>query len=191
MSKGYRKIFWGTILVSFLSPGGSISLVLVLIGWTILKAGLGELEEQAQAGDFKRLGKIAVLAAALSLAGGLLYEMLLMRFPPIVFYPIMVLAVELILFHGMFTESIRYFSERGDGVTAGKYREKDRNFMVLVGIAVLFLSVFYTFNTFVTGLIGISFSLISKIYLLGSIHALKIECDQEETGEEEQSSPAQ
>ncbi|NCC80130.1 MAG: hypothetical protein EOM07_11080, partial [Clostridia bacterium] len=64
MSQGYRKIFWGTILVSFLSPGGSISLVFVLIGWTILTSGIGALAERSASGSFKRLEKVAIAAAA-------------------------------------------------------------------------------------------------------------------------------
>ena len=101
MSQGYRKIFWGTILTSFLSPGGSISLIFVLVGWTMLASGIGTLTESSASGSFKRLEKVAIAAAAVSLFGGALYELLLMRFPPIVYYPIVVMTVELILFHGI------------------------------------------------------------------------------------------
>lgn len=186
MSQGYRKIFWGTILVSFLSPGGSISLVFVLIGWTILISGIGALAESSASGSFKRLEKIAVAAAAVSLFAGVLYELLLMRFPPIVYYPIVVMTVELILFHGIFAASYEYFSGIEDGGTARMAEEKDRNYMVLVGIALVVLSVFYTFNHSVTGVLGFFASLISKIYLLGGMHELKKACEEEKSIEEEQ-----
>jgi hypothetical protein len=187
MTKGFRKIFWGTLLVSFLSTGGGISLIFVLIGWGILISGLGEIGENPLFGGFKRLEKIAIVTAAVSLGGVVLYDTLLTRFPPITYYPVLVMTAELILFHGIFAESVHYFNGMDDVETANKYTEKDRNFMVLVGIALVFLSVFYTFNEFVTGFIGISATIISKIYLLSSLHSLSRETHDKEIREEEQS----
>ena len=186
MSQGYRKIFWGTILASFLSPGGSISLVFVLIGWAMLISGIGALAEHSASGSFKRLDKIAFAAAAVSLVGGVLYELLLMSFPPIIYYPIVVMTVELILFHGIFAASYAHFSGIEDAGTARMIQEKDRSYMVLMGTTLVVLSVFYTFNHSVTGILGFFASLISKIYLLGGMHALKKACEEEKSIEEEQ-----
>ncbi|TCK92574.1 hypothetical protein EDC19_1723 [Natranaerovirga hydrolytica] len=177
MTVGYKRIFWGIFILTFRITIGIVTILPAFIGWIIVLTGLSQLEEKSTVGDFSPL-KIGVMVLIVtSIVGGLLELSEVGSFLPMLFYPLAVIAIEFVVFHKIIEASVHNFNEMGCQERVEKYTSKDRTYIILMGITMVLVGIFFTFKHQSTGTIGSLMFLISRIYLLTVINALSKEDD--------------
>ncbi len=178
MTLGYKKIFWGVFIATFNIKFGIITILPAFVGWIVVLTSLSEFDENDYGGDFSRLRTSAMMLVAASLGGGiwsLLANNNAGTFLPLMYYPLFLLALELILFHKILEESVHCFNSMDQQDIVDKYTGKDRIYIILTGISMALLAISYTINHELTGFLGAALAIISRVYLLSVINALSKE----------------
>ncbi len=175
MTEGYKKMFWGAILVSFAGLGGLITLLMTLAGWVIIVAGLGNNDKKSLFGDFSKLRLLTIRLAGVSVTGGVLYlldQSEMISFVQLRYYPLIHIIIELIVFHKILEETVINFEWMDRIDVARKYSSRDRSFTLLMGITIAILLLFYISNQPLIRAAGIAAFAASKIYFLWIIYSL-------------------
>lgn len=177
MTEGYKRIFWGILIATFNMKIGIITILPAFVGWIVVMVGLSELKENAHKGDFSKPWISAMVLVATSLGGGLslLGGSNTGSFLPLLFYPVFLIAIELIVFHKVLEVSVHNFNTMDRQESVKKYIGKDRIYIILTGISMILLVISLTINHEGAGVIGTVMAMISRIYLLTVINSLSKE----------------
>ncbi len=178
MGEGYNKIFWGLFITTFKLTIGMLTILPAFIGWILILSGISELKEESFSGDLSKPRIIALILIFTSLLGGLLPfvgGVYLDRVLNFTFYPLITLVLEFVLFQLILEESVENFRslQREDSVDF--YIKKDRTYILLMGIAMVLLTISLITNYYVASLSGIGMVLLTTIYLLTVIYSLSKE----------------
>ena len=175
MAEGYKKIFWGIVISTFHVTIGMLTILPPFIGWIVVLTGISELEQQKSDEIFSSSKKGTLVLIILSLASviiSFLGNRTMESFIPIMFFPLIAEAIELVVFHKILEASVYHFSERNQQETASIYISKDKTYIVLMAIAFLLIAIAVTFNLATMNMIGALAAIISRIYLLTIMSAL-------------------
>ncbi|TCT14521.1 hypothetical protein EDC18_1052 [Natranaerovirga pectinivora] len=178
MTVGYKRIFWGIFIATFNITIGILTILPAFVGWIVVLTGISELEEKTSGGDFSRPKISAMILVVASLGGGILSLLgsgNVESFLPMLFYPLFVIAIELVVFHKILEGSVHNFNAMDQQEIANKYTGKDRTYIILTGITMVLLSISLTINHQGTGFIGVVMAMISRIYLLTAMNSLSKE----------------
>lgn len=182
MAEGYKKMFWGAILISFTVAGGLMTLLIALTGWIIIVYGLDDNDKKSLFGDFTKLRLLTIRLAAVSVLGGALYlldDRQIISFAQLCYYPLCHIVIELIIFDKVLDETVLNFDWMDRMDSARKYSLMKRRFVCLMGITIAVLSLYYIFNLTLLSYLALASSAASKLYLLWIIYSLSHE-DHEE-----------
>jgi hypothetical protein len=178
MLRDYKKIFWGIFIATFNVTIGEIRILPAFVGWIIVAIAISNLEARSNQGYFEksRLTGIALVIVTLvgslfSFFGGTQFEGWL----PLVFYPVLVSVIELVVFHGVLEATIHHLDALNHKEIAEKYAEKDRIYIILMGITMSVVTLSLVMNHEMMGAIGVIAFIISRIYLLVVMNALSKE----------------
>jgi hypothetical protein len=175
MAEGYKKIFWGIVIATFNITLGVIKVLPTFIGWIVVLTGLLELEKNNSGEAFSSSKKATKILAAMSF-GGMFLSFLgngnVESFLPLMFYPLFVVVIELVVFHKILAASVHHFSELNQHKTASIYISKDRMYLIIMGISLVFLVISLTFNQATMGIVGAILAILSRVYLLTIMSAL-------------------
>jgi len=178
MAEGYKKIFWGILISTFHVTIGMLTILPPFIGWIVVLTGISVLEEQKSDEMFSSPKKGMLVLIILSL-GGIFLSFLgnhnMENYIPIMFLPLIAEAVELIVFHKILEASVHYFIERDQHETANIYISKDKTYIIIMAITFLLTVISITFNLTTMNMIGAVAFIISRIYLLTAMSALRKE----------------
>lgn len=177
MVVGYKRIFWGIFIATFSITIGKVTIVPSFIGWIVVLAGLLVLEDHFHKASLfvPRISTIILIVASI---GEWLFPLLINNvagFFPLLLYQLVVIIIELVVFHKIITASYDNLNATGQLEAADKYINKDRTYMMLMGISLLLLVISFTLNHYVTGFMGIIMVIISRIYLLTVINSISNE----------------
>lgn len=178
MTLGYKKIFLGVFIATFNIKFGIITILPAFVGWIVVLTSFSEFEKTDYGRNFSRLRINAMMLVAASLGGGiwsLIANNNAGTFLPLMYYPLFLLALELMLFHKILEESVHCFNAMNQQDIADKYTGKDRIYIILTGISMALLAITYTINHELTGLLGAILVIISRGYLLSVMNALSKE----------------
>lgn len=183
MAVGYKKIFWGIFIATFNIKIGMLTILPAFVGWLVVVTGLSELERSTQSGAFLSPKKGAIALVSVSF-GGLLLLLVghdIESFLPLLFYPLFLIVIEFVVFHKILEGSVHNFEIMLQQEAAERYINKDRTYIILMGITMVLLSISLTFNHGAAGSIAAVMAIISRLYLLVAINALKQEAYRMET----------
>lgn len=177
MSIAYKRMFWGIIIATFRITVGKITILPSFIAWILVLTGISLLGEYFPKGVLYKLRISAVILIVASF-GELIFPFLSVSFESVFLtslHVLLVIAIEFVVIHNILRISISNFLEMGDLETFNKYIDKDRTYMILMGIAMVFLALSFTFNHNIIGFIGIAMFFITRIYVLTVIWSLSKE----------------
>lgn len=183
MEKGYRKIFWGIVIASFNLKLGFITIFPAFIGWLLVLSGISNLEEHT---PFKRFYKPKISAQILmgaSAVGSLMIftDINTQNTLLLIFYPVLVILIELIMFHHIFEASIYELQGINQIESAKYYIRVDRNYMIYMGIMLVLTMISNGFNHEIIGFLAGVFIIIIRISLLASMSNLRKTYDELES----------
>ena len=181
MDRGYQKIFWGLLLVTFHLNLGAIQLLPPFIGWLILISGIRELshrfENSSIATDsFHRGGTIAkalVVLTLLSTIASIAIGRDISESPVFMYYPMLIITLEIIVFFHVLEGTHQIFSTLGFEERALEASKKLRTYLVFALTSAILLIFALFFNHSPTMIIGLMTAIIAVIYLLVYLNQLK------------------
>ncbi len=177
MAVGYKKIFWGIFIATFNITIGMLPILPAFVGWLVVVTGLSELERSTQSGAFLSPKKGAIALVSVSLGGLLLFLVGYDSgsFLPLLFYPLFLIIIEFVVFHKILEGAVRNFKIMYHLEAVERYTNKDRTYIMLMGITMVLLAISLTFNHEATGSIAAVMAIISRLYLMITVNALKKE----------------
>ncbi|SEN49876.1 hypothetical protein SAMN04488134_101225 [Amphibacillus marinus] len=169
--QSYRRIFWSFIFATFNLHIGALTIIPPFIGWIVVYSGLLTLGIKAREQALARQRITCVCLIVLSALNGFLmlinasglFRMLL---------PILVMVGELVFFHFLFSAIVEHFKTIEYFELATIYAKKDRTYLVLKGLATLFMTVSLSLNHQLLGLGGAILTLIALIHVLTALYWL-------------------
>lgn len=180
MIAGYKLLFWGIILASISLSVGSIMIIPTFIGFIIAHFGLQDLEATDQTGDYSipktGMGLLIVLTFIKS-AMGLIFGIDFGEVPGLIFFPAILIVIELITFHKILESAIEYFDTTKMQYKAPLIVRKDRVYIIMMGIALVVLIISSALNMELTIILGTIIGLLARIYFLTILHMLKNEVE--------------
>ncbi len=190
MDRGYQKIFWGLIFVTFHLNLGPLRLLPPFVGWLILISGLHELTSRFQNSSisiesFQRaisFGKVLVALTLVDTIGTLVAGGALMESLVFLYYPIIVIMLEIIIFFYILEGTYKVFSELSFEERKVETQKKLRTYMVMgISSAVILIFTLF-FNHTGTMVIGVLLGIVAVIYLLVYFSQLKKFWEQDPLG---------
>ena len=175
MKEGYKKIFWGVIIATFSINLGVVKILPTFIGWMVVASGLSMLEERSESVEYRTTRTISYVLVGLALVGMLLDLIGGIRLSSpvlLLFYPLIVMVIELTLFHRLFEGSILSLELMDNKAAGDLYIGKDRTYIILSGISLALVTVSIFLNLETTALFAGVFALFTRIYLLTAIKSL-------------------
>ena len=188
MRDGYKKIFWGTIIATFSINLGIVQILPPFVGWMVVASGISMLEEDSESIEYDRPKLISYILIGATLVGSIitLFQSGQINPPvPLLFYPMIVMIVELSLFHRIFEAAVRDFTALDKRDLAELYTGKDRAFIMLSGASIILVTVSIFLNLVTVAFFAGIFALIARVYLLTAIRSLGKE-DWEDSDEMEE-----
>ena len=183
MDKGYHKIYWGLIFLSFQINLGPIKVIPPFISWLIILLGVEILQKNYDTSPFKdsvRYIKILILVTAV----GDLISMLQISpiYNSIIFsyLPILVMILELMFVSKVLEGSIKALRAEDKEEKALLLEYNQGYFIILYTIAILGLIFAITFRHKTLLTVGAIFALIISIFLMSIINGLKKDFSSEE-----------
>lgn len=176
MSEGYKKIFWGIFIATFNISLGMITILPAFVGWIIATNGIFDLDKNNPDCDYSGVETAARVLVAASLGGSLLSLVggsQVDSFMPLLFFPVFIIAIELVVFHRLLESSIQHLTSTGSKELAAEYTGKDRTYIVLVGITLILLIFSLSVNNETTSLLGALMAVATRIYLMATISSLR------------------
>lgn len=177
MALGYKKIFWGIFIATFNITIGMFTILPAFVGWIVVVTGLSELERSIHSGAFLKPKKGAI-ALVFGSFGGLALFLVghnIESFLPLLFYPLFLIVIEFVVFHKVLEESVHNFKIMHQQEAVERYTNKDRTYIILMGITMVLLAISLAINHETIGSVGAFMAVISRVYLLITINALKKE----------------
>lgn len=177
MSNGYKKIFWGIFFATFNITFGIITILPAFVGWIIVASGIAELSENSDPEEFSQAKNISFILIGVTLVGSLLDLMGVSQMNPpvaLLFFPLVLLTIELLLFHRLLEASVHTLTTLGISESAELYIRKDRTYIILAGMSLLLITL-ATFQLETWEFLAGIFAIITRVYLLSTISALSKE----------------
>lgn len=178
MSMDYKRIFWGIFIATFKITIGIITIFPAFIGWILVLNALSEFKENSSEKDFSGIRIGVMILFLTSLGGGILsffgggnFESIL----PMIFYPLFLIVIELVVFHKILEVSVCNFKAMDHQENVDKYIDKDRTYIILMGITIFLSAISIIINHQIVGFIGTVMAIISRIYLMTVINSLSNE----------------
>lgn len=181
MERGYKKIFWALFFVTFHLNLGPLQLLPPFVGWLILLSGLQELTSALQNSSvstvsFERARTFGQVLVGLTLMGTLVSlastgEM--MESPVLTFYPVVVIALEIITFFHILEGTHNIFATLGFKEREGETEVKLQTYLLIVIPSTVLLTFSLFFNHSTSMFIGVLLGIIAVISLLVFFHRIK------------------
>lgn len=177
MTPGFKKLFWGFLIVNISLSAGLIPVLPAFVGWLIILDALADLEEQIPRQDLRFVFKSVMVLLVFSF--GELFQLfgsdvtgisLLLQFLPII-----VLLIELSAFHKLLEAVVRQYDRKNRIEKRDKAVAKDKWYLLLIGGAAASLTVSITSNNMPAFIIGLVMSFVARVYLLFLLYALSKE----------------
>lgn len=177
MTPGFKKLFWGFLIVNISLSAGLIPVLPAFVGWLIILDALADLEEQIPRQDLRFVFKSVMVLLVFSF--GELFQLfgsdvtgisLLLQFLPII-----VLLIELSAFHKLLEAVVRQYDRKNRIEKRDKAVAKDKWYLLLMGIAAATLALSVSLVYVPVFLASIVLSLTGRIYLLYLLYALSKE----------------
>lgn len=177
MTPGFKKLFWGFLIVNISLSVGLIPVLPAFVGWLVILDALADLEEHIPRQDL-RFVFISVIVL-LILSFGELFQLfgsdLTVISQLLQFLPIIVLLIELSAFHKLLEAVVRQYDRKNRIEKRDKIVAKDKWYLLLMGGAAASLAFSIIVNTIPVFIIGVVLSLAARVYLLVIIYALSKE----------------
>lgn len=181
MERGYQKIFWGLIFVTFHLEFGFLKMLPPFIGWMILISGVHEIDSKFQNSSISTesflraltYGRILVVLTLIDAMGTLVTGGTMMEHPVFLYYPIIVIMFEAITFFFILEGTHKVFSELSFEEKKEETKTKLRTYLVMVLLSTGILTFTLFFNHTVSMVIGVLLGIIAVIYLLVFFSQLK------------------
>jgi hypothetical protein len=178
MDKGYHKIFWGLILLSFHINLGPIQIVPGFVSWIIILTGIEILQQGFESQGFNEGSRYAKILLFISIVGGLISLFGGNALNNSVLYsylPIVTITFELLFAYKILEGSIEAL-KANDTDTEIKVLELENNqkvYTILHTIGVVGFTIAITFNIrWLLTIIAI-YALFIRFFLMGIINSLK------------------
>lgn len=177
MTPGFKKLFWGFLIVNISLSAGLIPVLPAFVGWLIILDALADLEEQIPRQDLRFVFKSVMVLLVFSF--GELFQLfgsdvtgisLLLQFLPII-----VLLIELSAFHKLLEAVVRQYDRKNRIEKRDKAVAKDKWYLLLMGTAAATLALSVSLVYVPVFVASIVLSLTGKIYLLYLLYALSKE----------------
>lgn len=178
MKDGYKKIFWGIFIATFSINLGMLQILPAFVGWMVVASGISVLQENSVSGDYDRPKAISYILIGATLIGSLitLFQGAQMNQPiMLLFYPLIVMTIELLLIHRLLEATVRNFTAIDDNETAKFYTGKDRTFIILMGITLGMVTLSIFLNLQSVGFFAAIIAVITRVYILTTINSLSKE----------------
>lgn len=177
MTLGFKKLFWGFLIVNISLSAGLIPVLPAFVGWIIILYGLTDLQEYIPKQDLRFVFRSTVALLVLSFSG------LIQLFGPdlmgislvLQFLPVIVLLIELSAFHKLLEAVVRQFDRKNRQEKRGNIITKDKWYLLLMGGAAVTLALSVSLVYVPIFVASIVLSLTGKIYLLFLLYALSKE----------------
>ncbi|GAB2490727.1 hypothetical protein GCM10008929_13570 [Alkalibacterium psychrotolerans] len=177
MTPGFKKLFWGFLIVNISLSAGLIPVLPAFVGWLIILDALADLEEQIPRQDLRFVFKSVMVLLVFSF--GELFQLfgsdvtgisLLLQFLPII-----VLLIELSAFHKLLEAVVRQYDRKNRIEKRDKAVAKDKWYLLLMGGSAVTLALSVSLVYVPVFVASIVLSLTGKIYLLYLLYALSKE----------------
>ncbi|WP_422484894.1 hypothetical protein [Gudongella sp. DL1XJH-153] len=178
MRDGFKKIFWGILIATFSINLGMLQILPAFVGWMVVASGISVLQEKSVSGDYDRPKIISYIIIGATAVGSLitLFQGAQINQPiMLLFYPVVVMTIELLLFHRLLEAAVQDFKAIDDNQTAKIYTGKDRIFIILMGITLVMVTLSLFLNLQSVGFFAAIIAVITRIYLLAIISSLRKE----------------
>ncbi len=181
MDQGYRKIFWGLIFVTFHLEIGLLQILPPFIGWIILVLGLGEIRDSLRRSSistesFKQaglFGKILVGLTLIGTLGTLSSGEAFLEAPQLLYYPVIVLLLEIVTAYYILEGTHQVFMELGFEEKGEETKRGLRTYLILSLSSAVIIPFALFFHHDLSSVIGILLGVLAMIYLLVSINRIK------------------
>ncbi len=184
MAEGYRRIFWGILVATFNISVGPLRILPAFVGWLMVMSGLSRFEESLEEQEYAVIRKKSLVLVLLSLGGAILslagYGELGHQ-PILLFLPLIVMIAELVVFHGILDLSVEVLKRDQYLEQAEVLIVKDRTYLVLIGLSLVFLVISLTFGHRAASIIAAILGIGSRIYLLVTMSYLRKVSEGQET----------
>ena len=179
MDRGYKKIFWGIIFLSFHINLGSIKIIPSFIAWIIVLGGINALANEYKLQDFTQAirytNAIIVLTLIFDLVG-ILGIVDLGNLSIFNLSIVIIMTLELIILSKILDGSISFLKALGQEDKALGLVDSKNKYIKLYSLAIIMTSIGISLNIWIVMLVfGAIFSLIIRIYYLGLINNLRKE----------------
>ena len=178
MKDGYKKVFWGLFITTFNIKLGIITILPAFLGWIIASNGFSELNKKTLAGDFSRAYTLSMILIIVTLFSSLISVLggsQIGTSISISYYPLLIMAIELVVFHSMLAAAIHNFQALGLVDFVEKYIRKDRTYIILMGLSMTMLILALTMLDDVTVFLAVALAVITRVYLLYVISSIREE----------------
>lgn len=176
MREGYNKIFWGIFIATFNITLGPIKILPAFVGWMIVLGGVNILSQEYKSDSFEAAKKylksliiLTLIGEALVLLGGTSINNSLV----FLYYPILVVTIELLMTYKILEGSIAYLRQNNLDNVAIEYEVNLRTYTVFYIIATILFAIAITFNIeYLLMILAISI-IILRISLMMMVSRLK------------------
>ncbi|MCR3956861.1 MAG: hypothetical protein NUK57_11245 [Gudongella sp.] len=175
MIDGYRKIFWGVFITTFSINLGVVKILPAFIGWMVVASGISMLEDRSESVDYQSTKTISHILVAITFVGGLLNFLGILSLSShvmLLFYPLVIMVVELTLLHRILQGSIIHLELMENKAARDLYIGKDRTYIILSGISIVLVTVSMFLNLETAAFFAAIIALFTRIYLLTAIRSL-------------------
>ena len=176
MDKGYHKIFWGLIILSFYINLGPIKILPAFVGWLTILGGINILVQEYHSESFEISAKYSKVLVGLSIIGGLISlfaASYLNNSIVFSYFPIVIVILELLMVNKILEGSIERLKEDELEVNALELEGSQRTYTILFTISTIGIIVAITFNIGYLLTIVAIFSLLIRFFAMGMINNLK------------------
>lgn len=176
MDKGYHKIFWGLILLSFHINLGPVRIVPGFVAWIIIITGVEVLQQCFESQSFNDGSKYAKIILGISIIGGLIslfYGQNIINSVLYSYVPIITVILELLFANKILEGSIESLRANEMEAKALDLGDSQKLYIKLYTAATIGLTIAITFKIGSLMTITAIFSLIIRIFLMSMINNLK------------------
>lgn len=149
MKEGYNKIFWGIFIATFNIKLGPITILPGFVGWMIVLGGVNILSQEYNLDSFEAAKKYLKILVGLTLIGEVLTLFVgesLNNSLLFLYYPILVVTIELLMTYKILEGSIAYLRQNNLDNIALEYEINLRTYTIFYIIATIVFAIAITFN---------------------------------------------
>lgn len=176
MYKGYHKIFWGLIIMTFRIDLGRVNILPATVGIIMILYGIKDLYEDSEIESFRKAGVYAFIDVILTGIGDVLVflgiEPWYMYILGVVFI-VFNLVIVMLTFYKIFEGSIYYLEKNNQFDLGEEYEGVLRFYLVGYMLNILILGIGLMFDISITLVIPAIFLFVLQIYLMRMIKRLR------------------